>query len=476
MNLAHIKSLLVSKIEKIVKQIRKNKVPELMDVSDGDISERKNDRNIVIDDDRYGKAGFVVLLVMFMVVGLWAGFASVDSASMAEGVVQVDSKTQPIQHFEGGLVSRVLIKEGDRVEKGQALIHLNELQAKAQLDVFNVQYYDLIVTQSRLESEKRDAETLEMPSNLTMLTHKHPWLPAIVQDQVRMFEQRKELRQVEKEILEKKLEQLAQQEQGLSSVLESAELNLASYQQEVSEWRELFYQQLTDKKRLQEVERKALELSGQVNNLKADVSKIQIQKNETKLQLLQVDQRFVNDVVSELKKVRTELADLSSKLDAINDRLERTVIKAPVSGIVVGLEISTEGLVIQQGKTILSIVPEDQDFVIEAKLAVTDIDKVRIGQSADVLFPAYNMRFLPSMMGELVNVSADRFTDPETNFPYYKARIKLAEESLKIMEKEKVFLVSGMPAQVLIKAQPRTMLEYLLQPFNLMMMRAFRED
>jgi len=229
-----------------------------------------------------------------------------------------------------------------------------------------------------------------------------------------------------------------------------------------------------DKQRLRDMERNHAMQSGEIAQLNAEIATNQMLISETRLQILQVEKKFQEEVAGKLSETQAELNDVNERLAASQDKLDRIIIKAPASGMVMGLSVHTQNGVISPGGAILDIVPKDAELIIEAQVSPNDIDRVTVGLQAEVRFSAFKQAITPKMNGTVIQLSADRFVDDESGVPYYQARVELTPESRKDLGK--LQLVPGMPAEVLINTGERTLFEYLAQPATNAFARALIED
>jgi epimerase transport system membrane fusion protein len=198
-----------------------------------------------------------------------------------------------------------------------------------------------------------------------------------------------------------------------------------------------------------------------------------VQIGETRLEIIRLEREFQNEVVSELAQTQTSLDDVTERIRAVEDVVKRTTVRSPVNGIVKGMQFHTIGGVISPGTPILSVVPEDDDLIVEARVSPNDIDRVALDQEAMIRFSAF-ARSVPTTYGRVVHLSADSFVDEATGFPYYLARIEVTPEGLEDLEG--LQLVPGMPAEVFISTGSRTFLQYLLKPLSNTVARSFIED
>ena len=213
---------------------------------------------------------------------------------------------------------------------------------------------------------------------------------------------------------------------------------------------------------------------GEQAERRSTIASTRVQIGETELEIAQIKRRFVSEVVEQLREVETELSDREERLRALQARLERTEVHAPTSGAVVDLQTHTVGGVLRPGDKVLDIIPADEPLLIEARVSPTDIDQVFPGLEADIRFTAFNTSTTPTVLGQVMTVSADRMTDQKTDQDYFLARVRVPPESLEQLGDKT--LLPGMPATVMIKTGERTFFEYLIRPISDRISVAFRED
>ena len=412
--------------------------------------------------------GLSVIFVVFVLLGGWMALAPLSSSSVAIGKVSADLNKKTIQHLEGGKLTAILVKDGDKVKKGQVLLKLRDVQIKAQLDILNAQYQDAIALLARLKAQIDKKDFITFPKEVTNKTS--------ITDQTNIFNTTLKTIRDEKKITKNKISQLEKQISGLKSLIESKEKRKASVTEEMKEWENLFKQRLVDKQRIRELKRDNDSVEGDIANSISEIAKLNEQISETKTTQLLREKEFKNDILQKYVEAKAHVSDLKSKIIANEDTLKRTVIKSPIDGTIVGLKIHTVGAIIRAGEPILEVIPDNAELIVIAQVQTTDIDKVRKGLLANIMFSAFNLKQIHVIQGVVTHVSADSFVDEATGMPYYQAKIKVNKEGRKILKEHGFVLVSGMPAQVMIKLGERTALSYLIKPFRVMLEKSFNEE
>jgi epimerase transport system membrane fusion protein len=426
-----------------------------------------------IDDRPERRFGLLVLLIAFGGFGVWSFFAPIDSAAVAPGVVAVETSRKTVQHFDGGFVDEILVTEGDQVEAGDLLVRLDDTDARAQLEIARGKYYSLLAEEARLIAERDGADHISFPPELTDRLE-DPRVRDAIAGQERLFENRRTALQNEKEVLSQRIEQLREQIRGYEALSENWAHRADLYRQEIDALNKLFEKGFSDNSRLREYERLEAEVLGERSQHEASLAGAKVQIVETELQIVQLKRDFDTEVAERLREVQPEIADLRERIQALTKTVERTEIRAPVSGSVVGLTVHTQGGIVEPRQKILSIVPKDAQLIIEAKVSPNDIDRVFPGLEAEIRFTAFNLADTPTVPGVVLTVSGDRLTDEATGQPYFLARIRVTQDGIESLQGRT--LLPGMPADVMIKTGERTLFAYLAKPITDRLATAFRED
>jgi len=417
------------------------------------------------------RIGLLILAIVFGGFGLWAMVAPMDSAALAPGVVTVKSYRKTVQHLEGGIVSEILVTDGQLVEQGQKLLVLDDTQARAELGILKGQYYTARAKERRLVAERDLSGVVEFPVTLNVEDAR---AREAVRNEEQIFEARRSDRLGEIEVLEQRIIQLESQIEGLQALVASKDEIVSSYSEEVADLSELLAEGFVNKQRLRELQRNRSRSVGEVADHRASIAQAEVEIGETRLQILQLNKRFITEVVDQLAESQARVYDLRERISAIEDRLRRTVITAPVAGIVLGLSTHTIGGVVRPGEPLLDIVPELAELVVDARVSPMDIDRVSVGMEATIRFSAFKSATTPTIFGVVTKISADRLLDEQTGIPYYLARVEVSEEGREKLGS--LLLVPGMPAEVLIKTGERTLFEYLVQPARNAFARSLIED
>ncbi|MEQ8408691.1 MAG: HlyD family type I secretion periplasmic adaptor subunit [Gammaproteobacteria bacterium] len=416
------------------------------------------------------RIGLTIFFLVFGLFGVWAAVAPLDGAAQAVGTVTVRSYKKVIQHLEGGIVSNILVQDGDHVAAGDPLLVMDDTQPLAQLEIINGRFMATKAREARFIAERDQLDAIIVPQELD---ENEPAVRAELDAQREIFAARKESRLGETEVLEQRIQQLQSQLVGLRGLKNSKEQLAISFNEELDDVSELLSLKFSTRDRLRELERNRSRLEGEAAELTASIASTEMQIGETRLQILQLNREFRNEVVQSLSETQTSLKDIRERRNALQDVVSRTVVRAPVGGIVNGMQFHTIGGVIGPGTQIAEIVPQSDELIVDARVSPIDIDRVAIGQEATVRFSTFGSS-VPTITGEVLSLSADSFQDEATGMSYYRARVEVTEEGME--ELGDLTLLPGMPAEVFIATGSRTLLQYLFKPFSNAIARSFNED
>ena len=404
------------------------------------------------------RIGYGVVMCLVAVIFIWGTVAPIQSAALAPGIVQVEGKRKAIQHLEGGMIEQILVANGALIEAGQPLLILDTTRTLAEREILQGRLYNKQAAVDRLQAERDNFS--EVAFSLTLLDASlldSRALSAISSERA-LFAARSADRRAEEAVL-------VSQRKGLELVMGSRQAVEESLRQEITDLQELLDEGFVDKQRLRELERARTQTLGELADLEVSIE-------ETGLRISRLRTRFKKEVVDELAVTLEDLYDIKQQFAAAEDKVRRATIRAPIAGTVLNLIPNTIGAVIRSGDTLLEIVPNIDNLVIDARVSPMDIDRVSIGQAAEIRFSVFKDAYMVS--GVLTKLSPDRLVDQETDMPYYSAEIKLLEEDLFLLDG--MSLVPGMPAEVLIKTDQRTMLGYVTSPMSRTFARSLIED
>jgi protease secretion system membrane fusion protein len=394
---------------------------------------------------------------------VFSALVPLDEGVPTLGSVSIDTKRKEIQHLQGGLVKEVLVTEGQTVAKNQILIILADEMVRANYETIRQQYFNLKIVEARLLAEQAGTIVISFDSELMQLAEKDKQLS-------HQLKQQKQLLQARRSSLDSAIGALRESSLGQKSIVETSlqiDINrasqLSSLEKDLVGVRNLVQDGYAPVSKMNELERA-------VSEIKSSISENRANQIRAKQAILEIEQRqmslradFMKEVEQGLTQIRPEIQSLAEKFNAAKQDLERTEIKSPVTGQVVGLSVQTVGSVIQSGQRIMEIVPSQEQLVLETKIAPHLIDRVRVGDNVDVRFSSFSDSPQLVVTGVLKTLSSDVLIENTPNAaPYYLARVHVTEAGLKTLGSRK--MQPGMPAEIVIKTGSRTLLHYLVSP------------
>lgn len=414
------------------------------------------------------------ILIGLGLVVLAFSLISISGAVVATGVVNVETNYKSVQHLDGGIVSKILVRNGDRVAEGDVLLRLDDTLAKANLGVTIAKMNDFLVQQARLEAERDRSNKMTLPKQI-LDAAKDPSLAKIIRAQRTLFEARTAAHRGEIEVLHQRIEQSANELTGARKTLDARRREADLSAAELAAVKPLYDRGFANQQRIMPIQRENARLDGELGRLTADISRIESAVAEARLRLTQSDKEYTQNVVDELRKVEISLAEVTEQRTALEDKLRRIDIRAPRAGRVHAISAHTEGGVVQAGAQIMQIIPEGERLIVDAQINPQDIDKVHKEQPAYVRFPAFNAKSTPRLVGKVINLSAAQMIEQQTNRSYFSAQIELSVAELAKIPKGHG-LTPGMPAEVYIETGDRSIMSYFVKPLMDAMSRTFRES
>jgi HlyD family type I secretion membrane fusion protein len=411
------------------------------------------------------------LFVLALVVGFggWAAHADLSGAIIAQGKVAVKKQVKLVQHRDGGIVSEILVANGDRVKEGEVLIRLDETQTKSELGVLRSQITELLGRRARLSAERDEATEIIFEREFETA----PQSAEIARGELRLFRENRAVREARREQLLLQVEQYEEQVRGLNSQEISNAAERVMVGDDLKRLMPLFNNKFIEIGRIRAMERDLVKIDGLKGEIAANIARVRGQISETKIKIIEADQQVRTDAQREYREVDGRIAELQERIVAAQDRLSRMNLTSPISGFVNELSVHTINGIIAPKETLMSIVPDGAELIVEARIAPIDIDQAIAGQSARMRFTAFNQRTTPEIAGVVETIGAAATLDPASGQTYYLSTIAIAGGIDKIGGKP---IVPGMPTEVFLATGTRSALSYLVKPFTDQMMRSFREE
>lgn len=418
--------------------------------------------------------GFLAILALVGGFGAWSVLANISGAVIAEGQIEVDQNRQVVQHPDGGVISEIRVHEGDLVQSGEILLRLDANKLTSELAVVEGQLFEMIARRGRLEAERDDNDQITFDPQITEATTRFVNVDELMQGQQRLFEAR--LITLDQEIsqLQKRRGQITDQITGIIAQKTALETQLTLITKELSNQQALLDRGLAQVSRVLNLQREEARLRGTMGELTASKAQAEGRITEIEIEVLKFGTKRREEAITTLRELQLSELELNERHRALSERLARLDIRAPVSGVVYGMQFFALRSVIKPAEAVLYLVPQDRALVIAAKLQPTNIDQVFIGQEVTLRFPAFDARNTPELRGQLMKISADAFVDERSQVSYYRSEITLLEGEIEKLPPNST-LIPGMPVQAFIRTNDRTPLAYLVKPMADYFAKAFRE-
>lgn len=421
--------------------------------------------------ERPARSSVWILWTIAVVVAwliFWASIAELDKIVRGEGKVVPSSRIQLVQNLEGGIIEQILVSSGAAVTQGQVLIQLDNTQFASTLGEKVVEQQALTAKALRLQAEAEDT-TFAIPERVEAeLEH------ALYARELSLFNERQKQTEIAVNIVR---QQVIQHQTELDNAYDQQKqlLNsLALLDQEITMTEPLVRQGFASVVDLLKTKRERNDTFGKLNSVKLSIPKYQALITETEQKIAEIKQTRRNEAQEALNETLAKISQLQSVNVALEDKVSRTQIRSPVSGVISELLVNTLGEVVQPGSNLAKIVPVDDSLVLETRILPSDIGFIYAGLQAKVKFTAYDFAIYGGLDGEVEQVSADTITDEEGN-SYYVARIRTNKNFLGD-DNAPLYLMPGMVASVDIIVGKHTVLDYLLKPILKTKQLALRES
>lgn len=418
-------------------------------------------RNVNIDASSHARLGWWIVLAGVGGFLLWATLAPLDKGVPVSGTVTVSGNRKAIQHQTGGTVEDILVKEGEPVKTGQVLVRMNDVQAKAAAEMTRAQYFAARMAEARLLAERDGKTEIDFPQELES-ARADLRVRSSMDLQIQLFASRRMAMRNELAALEESAAGLKAQLGGLEASRDSQKAQLSLLKEQLDNLRDLAKDGYVARNRVLELERTHAQLTGALAEGAGSIARAQRQLGEIALHQDQRRQEYQKEVRSQLADVQKEAEVLRNRLSSLDFELGNTLVKAPVDGVVVGMNVFTRGGVVASGYRMMDIVPADDPLIVEGQVPVNLIDKVHKELPVELVFSAFNQNRTPHIPGVVTQVSADRFVDEKTGVPYYRLHAQATPEGRKLLADLQVR--PGMPVEVFVKTGERTLMSYLLKP------------
>lgn len=418
--------------------------------------------------------GMLTLLILIGGFGFWSVSTTITGAIVASGRIEVEQNRQIVQHLDGGIVRSIHVADGDTVAAGDLLLRLDGSALGTEFTIVEGQLLEIFARRGRLEAERDDRDALIFPPELEAAVKVRPEIAALVKGQQSLFDARRDTMARQVELLGERRSQILSQIEGVDAQSLALTTQLGLIGQEMTAQQGLLDKGLAQASRVLGLQREDARLRGQVGELLSSRAQAEGRITELETEALRLAAGRREEANTKLRDIGYQELELAERRRALTERIARLDVVAPVSGIVLGLQVTTPRAVLRAADPVLYLIPQDRPLVIAAQVPPIHIDQVRIGQEVKLVFSSFSGRTTPEILAHIAVVSADALTDPNSGTPFYRAEI-LPDPG----EMEKLTgltLIPGMPVEAFIRTDARTPLAYLIKPFTDYFARAFRES
>lgn len=415
------------------------------------------------------RTGYAIVGIFIVGFGTWSVFAPLESAAIAPGFVEVESRRKVVQHLEGGIVGTILVRDGQRVARGDVVLQLDDTKARTSLSVLQSRLWDSLAAEARLLAERAGAAKVTYPEEL-IVVNDDPVVSRILAGQNKIFETRRALQASKVRLVEQRIAKAREEIAGLNGQQSATERRIGFIRKELASVKDLFDKGYERQPRLLSLEGDQAELEGMRARLVSDAARAQQTIAEAELSILNLNNQLQQEVSGDLQETRQTILQTREHIQQWRDVMKRTEVRAPVAGTVTEMKVFTTGAVVGPGEPLMSIVPQQDKLVVSAQLRPEDIDVVHPGLPAQVQLTPYKQRHVPPVEGKVFYVSADALQHKESGMTYYEAKIELDPATAAGID-----ILPGMPAQAMIRTGQRTVALYALSPILDSFDRAFRD-
>ena len=408
----------------------------------------------------YVRMGWILTLIGAGSFFAWASLAPLDEGIPVQGTVVVSGKRKAVQSLGAGVVSQILVREGQAVHQGEPLFRLDQTQVQADVQSLRAQYRMAWASTARWQSERDNLQQVSFPPELS--NNPDPRLALVLEGQQQLFSSRREAFAREQSALKASIEGATRQLAGMRRARGDLTAQADSLRQLLNNLRPLAENGYIPRNRLMEYERQLSQVQQDVAQNTGESGRIEQGILESRLKLAQHIDEYQKEVRTQLADAQLKSLTLEQQLASAGFDLQHSEITAPADGIAVNLGVHTEGAVVRAGETLLEIVPQGTRLEVEGRLPVNLVDRVGSELPVDILFTAFNQSSTPRVSGEVSLVSADQLLDEKTGMPYYVLRSSVSDQALETLNG--LVIKPGMPAEMFVRTGERSLLNYLFKP------------
>ena len=425
------------------------------------------------------KLGSRIAILFFVILLGWAALVPLDAGVRAQGSIAVSGNRQAVQHRDGGVVTAIHVREGQKVRQGQLLVEMAAPELQAAERALTSDYLTLLAQRSRLMAERSGQGSFRPPVEFASLAGEDRALAdQALSLQRAQFQARNRSLNDQTSVLGQRSAQLGEQRTGYAAQREAIREQKRLIAEELVGLKELSAKGFVSATRIRAMERAQADLQRQEAAMSAEMARAGQGMGESRMQALSLQSSSMEQVATDMRDTQSRLSEVLPKLIAAREQLQRNRIRAPATGQVVGLSVFTVGGVVGPGQTLMEIVPDNKSLVIRAQVSPGDADDLYPGQIAQVRFSSLDDNRVPLVDGKLTTISADSLRDEKSGLSYFTAEIEVPQAQLDKIRRQLGGgqLRPGLPVEAVVSVRKRTALQYLLEPLTANFWRAFREQ
>ncbi|MCF7970359.1 MAG: HlyD family type I secretion periplasmic adaptor subunit [Methylococcaceae bacterium] len=420
------------------------------------------------------RSGIFLGVLLFSGFLLWGLTAPISGAVITNGIIKIDFNRKKIQHFEGGIIKEINVREGSFVKKGDPLVVLEDIHSSSQVNILNDRLHAAMAKEARLLAQKKNATKIVFPQEL--IDNVDAKVKSLLQNEIELFNSKRKSNLDQIDLLRHQIDQTKQQISGLERESEAIKASIGYIKKKLVASVNLQKKGYGEQSQIWDQEGLLAGKRERLGASQAEISVASAKITETQLRIITQENTYTQEADDQLKDLQKELLEVQELLRPAQYAFERSVVVAPLDGQVINLQVNTIGGVVRPSADLMEIIPKKNELIIEAKVSTHDIDNVHVDQQAHIQLSAYNSRTTPLVEGVVTYIAGD--VTEETSKPgefYYLCYIQGTANSLSQLP-ENIVLYPGMPITAFIQTRARTFIDFILEPIVDNMRRALRED
>jgi HlyD family secretion protein len=426
------------------------------------------------DASRFARAGWWLILSAVLPIGLWLGFAALSMAVVAQAFVKVDLNRRPVQHLEGGIVSSVLVRDGQTVKAGDPILMLGDVGVEADRNRIAYRVSTERAAIARLEAEEGLRAALVYPADLLAAALTDERIKEALAKESSLFITRRDALTSEVALMREQRVRVNQEIAALEAQIVHAQQSTAAHALELDANRRLRDEGFISSTKVVQLEAAQSDYSLRTEEHRSELARAQQRQLDNDLKIKSITNTYAKAASDQIRATAARLTEIDQERRKIDDAALRQVVRAPAAGTIIDLRFTSPGAVVRAGEPIAEIVPSDARLMIEAQVRPEEINNVQRDQSARIRFTAFKFRNAAIVTGKVSYISADRLIDKTSNAPYYSVMIVVDPHSVEAAGSD-LKLQAGMPAEVFIDGSTQTPLQYVTASITSALRRAGRQ-